>query len=92
MSNHMAGHAIDMNVQSEGVLYNSSKLKKSNLANLPAPVKSFIEAIRDDTTLRWGGDFATEDPVHIDDHLNASTAGWMARYTATQAARTSKCG
>ena len=26
--------------------------------------------IRDDSELRWGGDFSPEDPVHIDDGLN----------------------
>jgi hypothetical protein len=64
---HHIGHAIDMNIQFNGDLYNSKKLKRSNLDNLPTAIRNFINAIRNDQGLRWGGDFNTEDPVHIDD-------------------------
>lgn len=66
---HHIGHAIDMNLQFKEVLYNSKKLKKSNLVNLPEPIGQFIDLIRKDKELRWGGDFGHEDPVHIDDDL-----------------------
>jgi hypothetical protein len=33
-------------------------------------VRDFIEKARADDTLRWGGDFNPEDPVHLDDGLN----------------------
>jgi len=66
---HMVGHAIDMNLLHDGVLYNSHKLRRANLANLPEPVRDFIERVRAVPGLRWGGDFGTEDPVHIDDNL-----------------------
>jgi hypothetical protein len=69
-SNHLVGHAIDMNLKSSSGFFNSSKLKKSNFANLPGEIKKLIELIRDDEVLRWGGDFNPEDPVHIDDKLN----------------------
>ncbi|WP_437585300.1 transglycosylase SLT domain-containing protein [Sorangium sp. So ce1000] len=91
-SNHLSGHAIDMNVVHNGVNYNSTALKKSNLSNLPAAVRGFIQDIRDDNGLRWGGDFATEDPVHIDDHLNANMTVWTERYNACQAARAAGLG
>ena len=64
---HHIGHAIDMNVQYQGRLYNSAALKKANHDQLPAAVTGFIQRLREDAELRWGGDFATEDPVHIDD-------------------------
>lgn len=64
---HHIGHAIDMNLMFEGKLYNSKKLKRENLDNLPSAIPKFINLIRDDEELRWGGDFNTEDPVHIDD-------------------------
>ncbi|MFT4937487.1 MAG: hypothetical protein ACI88A_000504 [Paraglaciecola sp.] len=64
---HHIGHAIDMNIQFDGELYNSKKLKRANLDNLPVAIRNFINAIRNDQGLRWGGDFKTEDPVHIDD-------------------------
>lgn len=66
---HHIGHAIDMNVQYDGKLFNSKKLKKSNLEQLPKPINNFIQLIRQDSELRWGGDFGKEDPVHIDDDL-----------------------
>ena len=69
-SNHMVGHAIDMNLQSSSGFFNSEKLKKSNFANLPAEVQNLLNLIRNDEILRWGGDFSKEDPVHIDDNLN----------------------
>jgi hypothetical protein len=91
MSNHMAGHAIDMNVK-----YGEKKDQWCNSTclggTLPAGVKEFIKAIQDDSSLRWGGDFDTKDPVHIDDNLNADTEAWKKRKEATQAARTSGCG
>lgn len=36
--------------------------------------------ISSDQTLRWGGDFSKEDPVHIDDNLNhRNPARWDAK-------------
>ena len=66
MSNHFVGHAIDMNVQMGGRLFNSNAL--GNFSSLPAAIKAFITSIRNHPVLRWGGDFG--DPVHIDDGLN----------------------
>ncbi len=83
----MAGHAIDMNLVYPGGWANSSYLRKSNEANWHPAVKGFIDAVREDAVLRWGGDFRAEDPVHIDDGLNISNpTEWEARYKATQAA------
>jgi len=64
---HHIGHAIDMNLLLDGTLYNSKKLKRGNLGTLPEPIRVFIDSIRADEGLRWGGDFNVEDPVHIDD-------------------------
>lgn len=69
-SNHLVGHAIDMNVRTASELFNSAKLRKSKLRALPRNVRRFIQLVRDDPVLRWGGDFSREDPVHIDDGLN----------------------
>ena len=69
-SNHLIGHAIDMNLQSSSGFFNSSKLKKTNFSKLPAEIKKLLNLIRSDELLRWGGDFSKEDPVHIDDKLN----------------------
>ena len=69
-SNHLVGHAIDMNLQSKSGSFNSEELKKSNFSKLPKEIREFIELVRADPELRWGGDFKKEDPVHIDDSLN----------------------
>ena len=66
---HHVGHAIDMNLMFEGKLFNAKKLKRDNLSNLPSAIGKLIDKIREDGGLRWGGDFNTEDPVHIDDDL-----------------------
>ncbi|MEO6288632.1 MAG: M15 family metallopeptidase, partial [Ginsengibacter sp.] len=85
-SNHMAGHAIDMNV----VYNNRTKSANSKeLAKYPAvtePVRIFIKSIIDDPGLRWGGTFRVRDTVHIDDNLNGDMALWDKRYQAMQKA------
>lgn len=85
-SNHMAGHAIDMNV----LFDNKSKCANSKeLAKYPAvaePVRRFIKSIKDDPALRWGGDFQVKDSVHIDDGLNSDKQKWDKRYQAMQKA------
>jgi len=43
---------------------------RENFHRLPDAVKNFIDDIRNDTLMRWGGDFETEDPVHVDDGQN----------------------
>lgn len=79
-SNHLVGHAIDMNLQSASGFFNSKKLKKSRFASLPDEIKRLIGLIREDEVLRWGGDFNPEDPVHIDDMLNhRNPARWDAK-------------
>ena len=85
-SNHMAGHAIDMNV----VYDHKQRLADSKvLARYPAvpePVRRFIKFIIDDPGLRWGGTFSDRDPVHIDDWLNRDLTRWDQRYLAMQRA------
>lgn len=81
-SNHLIGHAIDMNVMYDnGQLCNSTCLANENL---PAPVAGFIDEIRNDNTLRWGGDFNQRDVVHIDDGMNSDMEAWNQRYEITQ--------
>ena len=91
-SNHLAGHAIDMNLRAEdGEFHNSRDLHPDRLPEASEGVRGFLQSIRDDGNLRWGGDFGTPDPVHIDDHLNASESEWRDRYEATQEAHDKGC-
>jgi hypothetical protein len=55
-SNHLIGFAVDFNIEYKGKHYNSEHLKKSNHSNLPKPVKIFIDNLRNDRNIRWGGD------------------------------------
>lgn len=66
LSNHLAGFAVDFNLKNNGIKYFSKDLKRNNLNNLPSDVQNFINDIRKNKDLRWGGDFRREDPVHID--------------------------
>lgn len=84
-SNHLVGHAIDMNLRdTAGRLFTSGMLKA--LASQPAAVRRFIELVRQDPALRWGGDFTRPDPVHIDDGLNVNDpATWDAKLASRRA-------
>jgi len=81
-SNHMVGHAIDMNV-----MYNGNTLCNSVClaGTMPPAVHTFIQKIRNDPALRWGGDFTERDTVHIDDGLNIHNAAkWDQEYVQAQ--------
>ena len=86
MSNHLAGHAIDINIVYKDKWYHSKLMRRSNLNNLPYNVRAFINSLRKDKYIRWGGDFSKEDPVHIDDHLNKNKSAWYQRYNICQKA------
>ena len=65
-SNHLVGHAIDINIEYAGKLYNSKLLKNYEL--LPEKIKIFIIGCRI-SKIRWGGDLKINDSVHFDDDL-----------------------
>ena len=66
-SNHYVGHAIDMNIKLDsGEFCNGSCMERGDYEE----VNNFLNLIRGDETLRWGGDFSDVDPVHSDDGLN----------------------
>ena len=85
-SNHLAGHGIDMNLAyGNNQFANSTVLRR--YPNVDPPVKKFLKSIIDDPDLRWGGNFNTKDPVHIDDGLNINDRlEWKRRYNAMQEA------
>jgi len=69
-SNHMAGHALDVNIRCGWTLFEFADLGKASLSLLPESVQRLVDRIRNDGKLRWGGDFTEEDPIHVDDGLN----------------------
>ncbi|CAG5095182.1 Oidioi.mRNA.OKI2018_I69.XSR.g14067.t1.cds [Oikopleura dioica] len=62
-SNHLTGHAIDMNLDTPRGWCNSSCLAAESNTN----AKCFTDKIIANAGLRWGQSF--NDPVHIDDNL-----------------------
>ncbi len=77
LSNHLVGHAIDCNLVDGKTFWNSKKLE----GKLTGNVLKFIETVRKDTVLRWGGDFKDVDVVHFDDALNVhNEAKWHELY------------
>ena len=83
-SNHLIGHAIDMNLVygPEATFLNSQALSQKTL---PPPAAAFIQAIRQDHELRWGGDFKVRDVVHIDDNAyRRNKERWLAAYSTIQ--------
>jgi hypothetical protein len=81
-SNHLAGHAVDLNVRLRGRLHESADLTLSAWDRLAPEVRSFLEAVRGEEALRWGGDFFREDPVHVDSNLNQADPGRWERCAA----------
>jgi hypothetical protein len=69
-SNHKAGYAIDFNILYKGKKYLANNLTRQKLSNLPRNIQAFIQQVRNHHTLRWGGDFNRQDPVHIDQPIN----------------------
>ena len=70
LSNHYCGFAIDFNIKYNGKIYSSIEFEKSSWNNLPSNIHNFINDIRKNKDLRWGGDFQIKDVVHIDSPLN----------------------
>ncbi|MCP4866380.1 SH3 domain-containing protein [Alteromonas alba] len=86
LSNHLVGHAIDMNLFTPSEWFNSNRLERINIIDkaksrqIPLDdeekVRRFLYSIVHESKselgfeLRWGGHFAPSDPVHIDDGIN----------------------
>lgn len=79
MGNHLIGHAIDCNLQSQitGEYFNSKKMGDGTGLDQP-----FLMEVDLHSQLRWGGNFNTKDEVHIDDGLNIINPNlWKKIYT-----------
>lgn len=80
-SNHLAGHAFDLNPVYGGHTFESHEMAKDQFHQLPDAVKHFIRDIQRDPDIRWGGDFENEDPIHLDDAVNLEhPETWDAHY------------
>merc|ERR1712002_686300 len=82
-SNHLVGHAIDMNLNTDSGWCNGDCL----LAGYNSDAECFIDKVNNDVTMRWGGVWYSADPVHIDDGLNVSDMNtWNELYYDLQGA------
>jgi len=68
-SNHLVGHAIDVELVLGDERLGRERLRREHFRDLPMNARYWLQQIRDDRELRWGGDFVHQDPVHIDDDL-----------------------
>jgi hypothetical protein len=68
-SQHLIGHAVDLNIV-DGETVNTSNLFWAG--NATANAKALIQTVKQ-AGLRWGGDFGTSDPPHFDLEVPASS-------------------
>lgn len=69
-SNHFVGHAISMEVIDVDMICRRSCLSNYHALDRMPKVDCFIERIRSEPNLRWGGDLTKRKPELIDDGLN----------------------
>jgi hypothetical protein len=75
-SQHLIGHAADLNIVDGQTVVTSAML----LANTaPKPATDLIAAAKV-AGLRWGGDFGTRDPPHFDLQIDAATEAYTMNY------------
>lgn len=68
-SQHLIGHAVDLNVDDDGVVNTSAMFKQGTQTDA---AKDFVRRVRL-SGLRWGGDFSPTDPPHFDDFVPPSS-------------------
>lgn len=79
--NHLVGHAIDIQVNLNGKVFDRDRLEGRNPSYLPLPLQSFFQQIEEDPILQS----SSNDPLHIDDGLNQrNPAIWQEKYTVIQ--------
>lgn len=79
-SQHLIGHAIDLNIHDGGTVVTSAHYRaKTETEN----AKSFIEAMKE-RGLRWGGNFSKMDPPHFDRKVPPTTDPFDFKYYFNQ--------
>jgi hypothetical protein len=68
-SQHLVGHAVDLNIVDAGTVNSSAMF---NAGTETAGADTFINGVKA-TGVRWGGDFHPSDPVHFDDFLDPNS-------------------
>jgi hypothetical protein len=93
-SQHLVGHAIDFNVWWGPGFRNRCDSACLSSGNLPAPVRDFIDHVKNDASLRHAPRAKNKkgqlvpDVVHIDDNLfGRDPAAWRQKYNCLNAER-----
>lgn len=68
-SQHLVGHAVDLNIVVGTTVVTSGLL---NSIKAPKEATAFVDAVKKQG-LRWGGDFRATDPPHFDQPVASST-------------------
>lgn len=68
-SQHLVGHAVDLNIVDAGTVNSSAMF---NAGAETAGADTFVDGVKAEG-LRWGGDFHPSDPVHFDDFLDPNS-------------------
>ena len=68
-SQHLIGHAVDLNIVDAGTVNTSNMFKQGKQT---AAAKDFIRQVKNEG-VRWGGDFGVMDPPHFDDFVLPSS-------------------
>jgi peptidoglycan hydrolase-like protein with peptidoglycan-binding domain len=79
-SQHLIGHAVDLNIKDGDVLNTSSSFASGTATSA---ARAFISAAKS-SGLRWGGDFTPADPVHFDDFVHPDSDAYAMDYFFAQ--------
>lgn len=79
-SQHLIGHALDLNLQDGPVLNNSSL----QIAGKWTPAAKDFAQHAQGLGLRWGAKFSPTDPVHFDRKVDPGSALWEAKFLLNQ--------
>ncbi len=79
-SQHLIGHALDLNLM-DGRVVNNSALQ---IAGKWTPAAKDFAAHAMGLGLRWGAKFSPTDPVHFDRRVDAGAALWDAKFLLNQ--------
>ncbi len=81
-SQHLIGHAVDLNIV-DGVVVNLSAMFLAGTQSQGA--KDLVKAAKN-LGLRWGGDFSPTDPPHFDDRVDPAGADYLNSFYFAQRA------
>jgi len=84
-SNHLVGHAIDVNLYYDNRHFNSRDLARDNWGKIPEALPKFLSWLPE-ADLEWGGHLDPDESGHIDDGLwRRNRSLWERKFKILQA-------